>query len=124
VQIGADRNWKLVDAGSNHTVATRNDDTLWAWGDNSFGQLGDGTTTGRNAPAQVGTATWSAISAGGNHTAGVRAGGTMWAWGRNVEGQLGDGTTTNRLSPVQVGVLTDWGGVTAGTAVTIGLRER
>ena len=54
----------------------------------------------------------------------MRKDGTLWSWGRNIEGQLGDGSTTNRLVPVQIGALTTWGAVSAGTVVTVALRER
>ena len=50
-------------AGGADTLAIRSDDTLWAWGNNGFGKLGDGTTTTRLAPVQVGAATWTSISA-------------------------------------------------------------
>jgi hypothetical protein len=94
-----------VAAGSFHTMLLKTDGTLWAWGDNSSGQLGDGTTTNKSSPTQVGTVTnWSTISAGDSHTVAIKTDGTLWAWGDNSRGQLGDGTTTNRLSPVQLGV--------------------
>jgi alpha-tubulin suppressor-like RCC1 family protein len=54
-QIGTETNWKAVDAGNNHSIALKTDGTLWAWGYNNWGQLGDGTTTSKNIPTQVGT---------------------------------------------------------------------
>ena len=112
-----------ISAGSGHTVTIRSDGTLWAWGNNGYGQLGDGTTTTKNTPVQIGTGTtWAAVSAGYLHTVAIKDDGTLWAWGYNSNGQLGDGTTTGRYSPVQVGTDTDWVAVSAGQYFTVGLK--
>ena len=103
VRIGTDNDWLSVSAGGNHTVGIRTDGSLWAWGSNSSGQLGDGTTTSRNTPARIGTDNdWSSVSAGSSHTVAIRNDGSLWAWGWNSSGRLGDGTTTQRLTPVDI----------------------
>jgi hypothetical protein len=113
-----------IAAGSEHTIGLKNDGTLWAWGWNLYGQLGDGTTTDRYTPVQIGTDTnWTAIAAGSGHTIGLKNDGTLWAWGYNYYGQLGDGTTTDRYTPVQVGTDTNWTAIAAGDNHTIGLKS-
>src|ERR1019366_229807 len=78
--------------------------TLWAWGSNASGSVGDNTAVDKSSPTNVGTlSTWSAISAGGTHSLALKGGSTLWAWGYNKSGQLGDGTTVNRSSPAQIG---------------------
>ncbi len=113
-----------VAAGVGHTVALRGDGTVWAWGDNSSGQLGDGTYTQRDVPVQVpGLTSVTALAAGRNHTVALRSDGTVWAWGSNSSGQLGNGTTSERLTPTRVPGLTS---VTALAAVdnhTVALRS-
>ena len=89
-------------AGQSHGLAIKKDGTLWAWGNNSVGQLGDGTTTSRNTPQQVGSG-YTQIAAGQDHSLALKADGTLWAWGSNQSGQLGVGTVTNALTPVFVG---------------------
>ncbi|MGC9030112.1 MAG: RCC1 domain-containing protein [Desulfomonilaceae bacterium] len=90
-----------------HSLALKSDGTVWAWGYNGYGQLGDGTTTNRLTPVQVsGLTNVVAIAAGGLHSLAKKSDGTVWAWGYNGYGQLGDGTTTNRLTPVQVSGIT------------------
>lgn len=89
--------------GTAHSLALRSDGTVWAWGDNSQGELGDGTFTSRNTPAPVaGFSGAVGIAAGSNFSVALKADGTVWAWGRNTDGMLGDGTTTTRSVPVQV----------------------
>ena len=94
-------------AGTNHTMVLKADGTVWSWGSNSSGQLGDGTTTNRSYPVQIKTSESTylsniiAIGAGLVYTAVLKSDGTVWSWGLNSYGQLGDGTTTNRLYPVQ-----------------------
>ena len=98
----------MVSAGAAHTLALKDDGTVWAWGYNSNGQLGDGTDTDRCEPVQVmidavtplDDVRW--ISAGDMHSLAVRNDGTVWAWGYNMYGQMGDGTDTDRWNPVQV----------------------
>jgi len=117
-------NWRAVSAGWSYTMAIREDGSLWAWGRNAFGQLGDGTTAYRLAPVRIGTATnWAAVSASYNHTMAIREDGSLWAWGRNLFGELGDGTATQRNSPVRVGTATDWLAVSAGELHTMAIRE-
>jgi uncharacterized repeat protein (TIGR02543 family) len=100
-----------IAGGGYHTVALKSDGTVWAWGYNRSGQLGDNTTTNRWTPVQVSGLTGvTAIAGGGYHTVALKSDGTVWAWGYNEYGQLGDNTQTQRLTPVQVSGLT---GVTA-----------
>ena len=74
---------------------------LATWGNNSNGQLGDGTTNSRNTPAQLTTITGViGVDAGYKYTIALRNDGTVWTWGINNKGQLGDGTTTDRSLPV------------------------
>ncbi len=90
-----------VAVGGSHTLFVKSDGTLWAMGDNTHGQLGDGSTVSRSYPVRVATGVASA-SGGGAHTLYVKTDGTLWAMGRNDRGQLGDGTTTDRNVPVQI----------------------
>ena len=98
----------MIVAGDTHTTALKADGTVWAWGSNNLGQLGDGTTTGRPYPVQV-KATDSTyltnitmIAADSSNSVALKDDGTVWTWGFNNPGQLGDGTTTNSSYPVQV----------------------
>jgi alpha-tubulin suppressor-like RCC1 family protein len=79
-----------VAAGDFHTVAVRADGTLWTWGDNSQGQLGNGSQVNSSVPVQVGTGTsWANVAAGASHALGVTSSGSLYAWGNNTRGQLG-----------------------------------
>jgi hypothetical protein len=99
---------KALSAGFGHTVALREDGTVWAWGYNYYGQLGDGTGIDKNYAVQVSTDSSTiltgaiAVEAGNDHTMALKEGGTVWAWGRNGNGQVGDGTAMDRYYAVQV----------------------
>jgi alpha-tubulin suppressor-like RCC1 family protein len=94
---------RTIAAGEWHSLALKTDGTVWAWGENGSGQLGDGTFTDHYTPAPVSGLTHIvAIAGGAHHSLALKADGTVWAWGRNNKGQLGDGTTTESNLPVQV----------------------
>ncbi|MDY4873393.1 MAG: FN3 associated domain-containing protein, partial [Alloprevotella sp.] len=90
-----------MSASTSHTIATKNDGSLWAWGYNSYGQLGDGTTTNKTTPIKIMDNVVS-TSASRYHSLAIKNDGSLWAWGRNSYGQLGDGTTTNKTTPVKI----------------------
>jgi alpha-tubulin suppressor-like RCC1 family protein len=105
-----------IAAGIAHTCSITPEGGVQCWGNNSFGQLGDGTNNASNIPVKVaGISGGTTIVAGGNHTC-VLSGGTVWCWGQNSKGQLGDGTTTDRNIPVKV--LSNVVDVTAGLDYT------
>jgi hypothetical protein len=91
-----------VAVGGDHTVAVKDDGSLWAWGWNLFGQLGDPALYLTSTPVQIGS-DFSAVAAGSFHTIALKRDGSLWAWGDNAHGQLGDGTTTAATSPAQIG---------------------
>ncbi|MCI0535047.1 MAG: Ig-like domain-containing protein [Verrucomicrobiales bacterium] len=122
-QIGRETDWLTVEAGFSHTVALKKDGSLWTWGFNGDGQLGDGTQNDRSMPAQLGSdKDWKWISAGSGHTLAIKTDGSLWSWGGNRNGQLGDGTREARLTPVRVGTGTDWFVVVAGSNHTLALK--
>ncbi|MBD0689019.1 RCC1 domain-containing protein [Streptomyces sp. CBMA123] len=97
------KNVTALAAGASHSVALLQDRTLRAWGNNTNGQVGDGTLTQRNTSVPVpGVTGVTGIASGASHNLAVLADGTVQAWGLNDKGQLGDGTTTQRPTPVQV----------------------
>jgi alpha-tubulin suppressor-like RCC1 family protein len=121
-----EKNWKQVAAGQNHTAAIKTDGTLWTWGGNSYGQLGDNTIANRNSPVQTVTfgTNWKQVACGETHTAAIKTDGTLWCWGKNSYGnQLGDNTIINRSSPVQtVAGGTNWKQVAAGVNHTAAIK--
>ena len=111
VQIGTDTDWARVAIGAQaySGFAIKTDGTLYAWGQNSSGQLGLGDTTHRSSPVQVGSLEdWFSISLSSGCILSIKTDGTLWTWGNNSVGQMGVGDTTNTSSPVQVGSLTNW----------------
>jgi alpha-tubulin suppressor-like RCC1 family protein len=95
-------NWKQVSCGYRYTTAIKTDGTLWTWGGNSFGQLGDNTTTTRTTPVTTfaGGTNWKQVACGGSHNAAIKTDGTLWTWGKNSYSQIGDNTATQRRTPV------------------------
>ncbi|MBI2345743.1 MAG: hypothetical protein HYV03_02415, partial [Deltaproteobacteria bacterium] len=100
---------KQISCGSHTSYALKNDGTVWAWGSNVTGRIGDNTITNRSTPtpvhgpANVGFLTGvTAIAGAGTHALALKDDGTVWTWGTNLKGQLGDGTATSRWTPVQV----------------------
>lgn len=113
----------MVSTGHYHSLALRADGSVWTWGYNHAGQLGDGTTTIRNRPVPVaGTRTYRFVAAGRDMSYAVATDGTVWAWGLNGDGQLGDGTTTSRTTPVQVRNLGEVTAVAGGRDHGLALR--
>lgn len=96
-------------AGANHTCALLQSGAVQCWGDNTNGQLGDGSTTARNVPTAVtGLAgPVKAIATGSDHTCAILTDGRVQCWGDNARGQLGDGSREDRTSPVLVSNLRD-----------------
>ena len=124
-QIGNGNDWKMVAPGLNHTMAIKNNGTLWAMGNNGNGRLGTGGSTGTliSTPVQVGTASnWKSVAAGQTHTIAVKTDGTLWAWGQNNYGQLGDNTTVDKTTPVQIGTATNWQNVYAGRSSSYAVK--
>jgi alpha-tubulin suppressor-like RCC1 family protein len=120
VRVGTDNDWVEVVAGYAHTVALKSGGSLWAWGYNFRGALGDGTTADKFSPVRVGTGNdWVQIAAGDYHTVALKSDGTFWAWGANFYGQLGDGTTVDKLSPVRIGTDSNWAQIAAGQYHTV-----
>lgn len=111
-------NWVQIAAGNHHSLALSADGTLSAWGRNSSGQLGDGTTTGRFELKPVNEdKDWKAIAAGAGNSYAIKRNGTLWIWGSDASGTKGDA-----LSPVQMDDGTDWISVSAASFVFCTLK--
>ena len=127
-RIGTASNWRTVTTtDSQHEVSTfalRTDGTLWAWGMNTYGELGDGSKAERVAPVEIGTATnWTNVAHGVYHTIAARSDGSLWAWGDNGFGELGLGTTVSHSSPTRVGTGTSWASVAASAIESAALQS-
>ncbi|WP_295612359.1 CARDB domain-containing protein [uncultured Lamprocystis sp.] len=106
--------------GFDHSLALKPDGSLWAWGDNWYGQLGNATTlTAQITPVQVLTGV-AAVAAGEFCTQAIKTDGSLWAWGSNDFGQLGDGTHAHRSTPVRV--LTGVAAVAAGDYHSLAIK--
>jgi alpha-tubulin suppressor-like RCC1 family protein len=117
--------WKDVSMGSSHTLAIKSDGTLWAWGLNTYGQLGDNTLTNKLLPTAVLTSgSWISISAGGGFSTAIKSDGTLWAWGKNNIYQLGMNVTGTRKTPRNIrSTITDWISVSSGNEHSIAKRR-
>jgi alpha-tubulin suppressor-like RCC1 family protein len=90
-----------VAAGSYHTASIKSDGTVWTWGSNSKGQLGNGEIGGvKFNPVQVSDISDIVSREASSHTVALKSNGTVWAWGDNQYGKIGDGTTVSKRTPV------------------------
>jgi len=107
-----------------HSLALKSNGTVWAWGSNIYGALGNATTTSTTTPVQVLLLTGvTKISAGGWHSVALKNDGTVWAWGWNTDGQLGDGTFVDKTIPTQVTGLSGIIAIAAGTYHVLALKN-
>lgn len=104
-----------IAAGDDHCLALKSDGTVWAWGWNSFGQLGNGNTVDSNVPVQVASASAViSIDGGGYSSIALKSDGSVITWGRNDYGQLGNGTNIDSNIPVQVNSLSNINSIEEG----------
>tara|TARA_B100000809_G_scaffold9483_2_gene8983 strand:- start:4508 stop:6481 length:1974 start_codon:yes stop_codon:yes gene_type:complete len=132
-QIGFENNWKKVAVGENsviadgtggrHSIAIKTEGSIWSWGLNTYGQLGQNSTTSLNSPSQIGSDTnWKDVSVGPHHTIALKTNGTLWAWGNNQYGQLGINSITDTIIPTQVGTDSDWDKIATGSQHCLAIK--
>lgn len=110
---------RQISAGGDHVCAALMSGEIWCWGNNQYGQLGNGSTSERAAPGKVaGIDSAIQVSSGGDHSCALLADGTARCWGSGLFGKLGDGAAEQRLTPVAVSGLTDLVEIDAGTSFT------
>ncbi|PKM94318.1 MAG: hypothetical protein CVU84_12745 [Firmicutes bacterium HGW-Firmicutes-1] len=113
-----------ISSGQVHNLMLKSDGTVWAWGANTYGQLGNGTTESSNSPIKVkGLDHIINIFAGDEHNLALKSDGTVWAWGVNDYGQLGNGTLDDKHEPIQVKDIYDVISMSAGYAHSIFLTS-
>ena len=106
MRVGTANDWAAVACGQDHTLALRTDGSLWAWGRNQYGELGQGDTTQLYTPTRIGSLTgWTAVACGYQHSAAVRNDGSVWTWGYNWKSALGLGDSADRWVPTQVNMI-------------------
>lgn len=117
--------WKIVSNGGRQTLAIRSDGTLWAWGGNQYGQLGNGNYLDSGIPQQIGSeSNWKAVDCGLDHAIALKTNGTIWAWGRNNLRQLGNGSVATSINhPVQIGTATDWETIVAHNNHAVAIKQ-
>ena len=114
---------RSIAGGGSHSVAIASDGTLLSWGDNSYGQLGNGSNSPYFSPQRVpNLGGIMAVVAGARHMLVLKSDGTVWSFGSNGSGQLGDGTTTSRTTPVPVSGLNDVTAIAAGAYHSLALK--
>ena len=124
IQIGLDSNWLTISpsAQGNHVLGLKTNGTIWSWGRNVAGQLGNGIAgvDYNLVPTQIGIGTnWNTISAGVYASYAIKTDGTLWAWGSNNFGELGVGNFNPVTIPTKIGTDTNWQSVIAGSGHTI-----
>ncbi|MEK5209395.1 RCC1 domain-containing protein [Psychrobacillus sp. FSL H8-0510] len=111
-----------VKAGINHSFAITSDGSVFAWGANDKGQLGDGTTTNKLIPTKVnGLSNVAKLEAGRSHSLAVMSDGSVYAWGANDRGQLGDASTINKVTPTKVNSLSNVTEIEVGDSHSIAI---
>jgi alpha-tubulin suppressor-like RCC1 family protein len=117
--------WEQVSSGQNFVAAVKIDGTLWMWGQDTYGQLGDGNIISQSSPIQTmaGGNNWKQVACGYNHTAAVKTDGTLWTWGYDMYGQLGTGSNISLSSPIQtIAGGTNWNQVSCGGNFTAAIK--
>jgi alpha-tubulin suppressor-like RCC1 family protein len=121
VQVGNAGTWlKISQAGNYSSGAIKSDGTLWTWGQNLYGQLGQNDTANRSSPVQVGTETnWDKLEYGAYAFLMIKNDGTLWSWGYNTFGGLGNNNIFNVSSPTQVGSANNWSQAVMGNLYAV-----
>ena len=123
VVAGEQTDWIDAAIGSDHICAISSESQLYCWGDNEYGQLGDGTTEARSEPTPVGDEEWKKVVSTWNHTCGLQSDDTLWCWGEDGHGSLGDGSGEDSSTPVEVEPDWNWLDVSVGDYHSCGIRD-
>ncbi|HLV51213.1 MAG TPA: T9SS type A sorting domain-containing protein [Flavobacterium sp.] len=125
--IESNANWKMIRHGNFHTLAIKNDGTLWSWGSNDTGKLGNGTMTDHYIPTQVGTDNdWVMIAVGHWHSIALKSNGTLWGWGNTRTKSLGyfhSNLPKDQTTPIQLNNDTDWNFINADQYTTFAIKN-
>jgi alpha-tubulin suppressor-like RCC1 family protein len=116
--------WSFVTGGWSHSMGLKTDGSLWAWGWNLQGQLGNGLNASSNKPENIGQdRTWKQVFIGSAHSLALKSDGTLWGWGSNTSGQLGVGSQRQVFAPVKIGGNSTWSHMAAGSYHTLAVKD-
>ncbi len=124
VQVAGGGTWSKLAAGEDSTCGIKTDNTLWCWGERSYGRIGDGGATSGNqtTPVQIAGA-WTKISVAFGHACAIKTDGSAWCWGDGDQGKTGAGNTTDRNTPYNIFAGADtWIDIDAGVNHSCGIK--